>query len=146
MPLVGHNCLADLAFLFSTFADIPESYERFKASVHDAFPVILDTKHVAAFGASANWWQWSNTALEALYTELLPSADASAGATPRPRRLRPRRRTDPFITFLRTRFTSPSASRSIDTKRGRTVCSASTKRAGTRTVPAASLLDSQKRL
>ena len=80
VPLVGHNCLADLAFLFSTFADIPESYERFKASVHDAFPVILDTKHVAAFGASANWWQWSNTALEALYTELLPSADASAGA------------------------------------------------------------------
>ena len=80
IPLVGHNCFADLAFLFSSFAAIPESYEAWKAAVHDAFPVILDTKHVAAFGASANWWQWSNTALESLHTELVPSTESKGGS------------------------------------------------------------------
>lgn len=85
IPLVGHNCFLDLCFLQSSFDVLPEGYEDWKAILHKAFPLIIDTKHVAAFGAASNWWPWSSTSLEALYEEhchMKSEEDLSSSSSP----------------------------------------------------------------
>ena len=67
VPLVGHNCLADLCFLLSAFdADLPTSYVGFKERVHALFPTVIDTKLVVAVGAARDWWAQGSSSLEAL--------------------------------------------------------------------------------
>ena len=46
-PLVGHNMLLDLAFMFQKFhRDLPPSYRQFKEELHRMFPIIVDTKQL----------------------------------------------------------------------------------------------------
>jgi DNA-directed RNA polymerase subunit F len=46
-PLVGHNMLLDLAFLYQKFyRSLPESYSTFKRELHQLFPVVIDTKRL----------------------------------------------------------------------------------------------------
>ena len=57
VPLVGHNCLADLCFLFATFDDeLPVSVDEFRTRVAVHFPRIVDTKYAATYGANEKWW------------------------------------------------------------------------------------------
>ncbi|XP_025093055.1 pre-piRNA 3'-exonuclease trimmer-like isoform X2 [Pomacea canaliculata] len=47
-PLVGHNMLMDLLFLFDKFIHpLPIKYCSFKKQLHEIFPKIFDTKHMA---------------------------------------------------------------------------------------------------
>ncbi|KAF9872617.1 hypothetical protein CkaCkLH20_09796 [Colletotrichum karsti] len=47
-PIVGHNQLWDLLFLYQTFIDdLPDSSGEFFANIHELFPFILDTKIMA---------------------------------------------------------------------------------------------------
>ncbi|XP_063983314.1 pre-piRNA 3'-exonuclease trimmer-like isoform X2 [Diachasmimorpha longicaudata] len=44
-PLVGHNLLLDLMFMYKQFhEDLPRSYENFKKEIHQLLPVVYDTK------------------------------------------------------------------------------------------------------
>ena len=46
-PLVGHNCLLDLGhFAHKFIAPMPEQLEEWRAQLHAALPVIVDTKHL----------------------------------------------------------------------------------------------------
>ncbi|XP_035827401.1 poly(A)-specific ribonuclease PNLDC1 isoform X2 [Aplysia californica] len=46
-PIVGHNMLMDLMFMFDKFhMPLPEKYETFKLCIREVFPVIFDTKHI----------------------------------------------------------------------------------------------------
>ena len=46
-PLVGHNMLLDLAYMFQKFHhDLPPSYCQFKEELHQMFPIIIDTKQL----------------------------------------------------------------------------------------------------
>lgn len=48
LPIVGHNALYDLMYLYHYFvADLPRTYEGFKAAISKTFPIILDTKYFA---------------------------------------------------------------------------------------------------
>jgi DNA polymerase III epsilon subunit-like protein len=47
-PIVGHNFIYDIGFLYHQFIDtLPGTYEQFKSKVHDCFPIIYDTKVLA---------------------------------------------------------------------------------------------------
>eukprot|EP00112_Aurelia_sp_Birch-Aquarium-sp1_P016252 Seg367.2 transcript_id=Seg367.2/GoldUCD/mRNA.D3Y31 product="Pre-piRNA 3'-exonuclease trimmer" protein_id=Seg367.2/GoldUCD/D3Y31 len=47
-PIVGHNCLTDLGFIFDKFhKSLPESYNDFKRELHELFPRIYDTKNLS---------------------------------------------------------------------------------------------------
>lgn len=47
-PIVGHNFIYDLGFLYHQFIDLlPPTYPLFKAKVHENFPTIYDTKVLA---------------------------------------------------------------------------------------------------
>ncbi|XP_059149454.1 poly(A)-specific ribonuclease PNLDC1-like isoform X2 [Physella acuta] len=46
-PIVGHNLLMDLMFMYDKFYNpLPESYRDFKEGINKLFPVIFDTKHM----------------------------------------------------------------------------------------------------
>ncbi|KAK3794624.1 hypothetical protein RRG08_003770 [Elysia crispata] len=48
IPIVGHNLLMDLIFMYEKFhKPLPESYSQFKQDMHKLFPNIFDTKHIA---------------------------------------------------------------------------------------------------
>ncbi|VDM23770.1 unnamed protein product [Toxocara canis] len=48
LPVVGHNCLFDLLYLYQYFfADLPEEYGRWKKALNTIFPVIVDTRILA---------------------------------------------------------------------------------------------------
>lgn len=48
-PLIFHNGLLDLMLVYKEFCrNLPHSYEEFKASLHGKFPLIYDTKYIAA--------------------------------------------------------------------------------------------------
>eukprot|EP00741_Cyanophora_paradoxa_P002993 tig00000658_g2905.t1 len=48
LPLIGHNCLYDLLFLYSHFeGPLPEELPAFKASLNSLFPQVYDTKFIA---------------------------------------------------------------------------------------------------
>lgn len=48
-PVAGHNLLTDLAYTHQHFwAPLPATVEEFATSIHTLFPVLFDTKHVAA--------------------------------------------------------------------------------------------------
>ena len=47
--LVGHNQLYDLCFIYRTFfGNLPDTPREFVTKIHDLFPRIVDTKHLAA--------------------------------------------------------------------------------------------------
>ncbi|CAD5115708.1 DgyrCDS4653 [Dimorphilus gyrociliatus] len=47
-PIIGHNCLADLIFLFEKcYKSLPNSLKLFKAELHELFPIIYDTKQIS---------------------------------------------------------------------------------------------------
>lgn len=47
-PVVGHNCLTDLLYIFDKFyKTLPESYKTFKSELHKVLPKIYDTKHIS---------------------------------------------------------------------------------------------------
>lgn len=49
-PIVGHNCFSDLVRIHQQFLDdLPTSYEAFKNVIHEAFPEVYDTKHLAFY-------------------------------------------------------------------------------------------------
>lgn len=49
LPIVGHNCLLDLCHIFHKFiAPCPQDWSDFKALLHEAFPVVIDTKYMAS--------------------------------------------------------------------------------------------------
>ncbi|KAJ5184255.1 hypothetical protein N7492_001871 [Penicillium capsulatum] len=52
---VGHNCYTDLVFFYQCFLGaLPETVEEFQARIHQLFPVLVDTKHLAShFSPSA---------------------------------------------------------------------------------------------
>ncbi|CAL1545222.1 unnamed protein product [Lymnaea stagnalis] len=46
-PLVGHNLLMDLMFMYEKFHNyLPDSFNVFKEDIQRMFPVIFDTKHI----------------------------------------------------------------------------------------------------
>eukprot|EP00742_Colponemidia_sp_Colp-10_P003893 GILJ01004146.1.p1 GENE.GILJ01004146.1~~GILJ01004146.1.p1 ORF type:complete len:560 (-),score=84.76 GILJ01004146.1:140-1621(-) len=67
-PLIGHNMLLDLAYLYGQFIQpLPPSLTEFKRQIHGLFPVIWDTKlivHVAKLDKL-----FSRTSLEHLFDE-----------------------------------------------------------------------------
>ncbi|XP_076473085.1 pre-piRNA 3'-exonuclease trimmer-like [Babylonia areolata] len=47
-PLVGHNMLMDILFMYDKFfRPLPAKYSTFKRDLHDIFPKIYDTKHMS---------------------------------------------------------------------------------------------------
>ncbi len=47
VPLIGHNCYADLLFIYDKFiGQIPE-YEQFKNQLNNLFPSVYDTKYIS---------------------------------------------------------------------------------------------------
>uniref|UniRef100_A0A7I4YY32 Poly(A)-specific ribonuclease n=1 Tax=Haemonchus contortus TaxID=6289 RepID=A0A7I4YY32_HAECO len=47
-PLIGHNCLLDLMYIYNCFEDdLPESYCMWKMRLHEKFPFVIDTKFLA---------------------------------------------------------------------------------------------------
>lgn len=49
--IVGHNLFTDLIFLYRTFVGIlPRNIKSFQDDIHEAFPVIFDTKYLASHG------------------------------------------------------------------------------------------------
>lgn len=47
-PIIGHNCLMDLIFMYEKFHQpLPKLYSQFKQDIHKLFPNIYDTKHIA---------------------------------------------------------------------------------------------------
>lgn len=72
-PLVGHNALMDIMFLYDKFyRPLPASYSAFKSSIHSMFPVIYDTKHISSsvrkMYEESGWLQETN--LSELYRSL----------------------------------------------------------------------------
>jgi poly(A)-specific ribonuclease len=48
VPLIGHNCMYDLVYLYNQFvAPLPDSYKEFAAEFHSLFPICFDTKNLA---------------------------------------------------------------------------------------------------
>ncbi|KAI8903058.1 cytochrome P450 [Gorgonomyces haynaldii] len=48
IPIIGHNCYLDLAFLVQHFYQpLPKTVLEFKTVVHDIFPAVYDSKYVA---------------------------------------------------------------------------------------------------
>jgi len=46
--LVGHNCFLDLVYFYHHFyGQLPETVEEFQHVIHEAFPLIIDTKYIA---------------------------------------------------------------------------------------------------
>ncbi len=57
-PLVGHNFIYDIGFLFHQYIDdLPETYELFKKRFHDCFAAVYDTK-VIAYNHSSTFSQY----------------------------------------------------------------------------------------
>jgi len=47
-PIIGHNMLADLVFIYKMFYhSLPITFSEFKCEIHKLFPIIYDTKHIA---------------------------------------------------------------------------------------------------
>ena len=47
-PMIGHNCLSDIIRIYHNFInDLPQSYKDFKKVIHQVFPEVYDTKHIA---------------------------------------------------------------------------------------------------
>ena len=47
-PMIGHNCLSDIIRIYHNFIDeLPQSYKDFKKVIHELFPEVYDTKHMA---------------------------------------------------------------------------------------------------
>ncbi|XP_064613331.1 poly(A)-specific ribonuclease PNLDC1-like [Liolophura sinensis] len=69
-PLIGHNMLMDLMFLFDKFYNpLPDSYGAFKKQLHELFPVLFDTKHIVLSSKEMfeNTGLLESTALSDLY-------------------------------------------------------------------------------
>ncbi|CAD6196059.1 unnamed protein product [Caenorhabditis auriculariae] len=48
IPLIGHNCLLDLMYLYNYFiGNLPDDYDQFKNNLNSVFPLIIDTKLLA---------------------------------------------------------------------------------------------------
>jgi poly(A)-specific ribonuclease len=48
-PLLGHNCNLDLIHLIDKFySPVPKDYEKYKKLLHQAFPLIIDTKYLSS--------------------------------------------------------------------------------------------------
>lgn len=64
---VGHNCLTDVINLYRCFiGDLPERVDEFSASLHELFPVIIDTKYIAGIGNK----RWADTSLQSVESDL----------------------------------------------------------------------------
>lgn len=48
IPLIGHNCLFDILFMFQSFDHLPMTYNDFKTYLHAKVPVIYDTKYLVS--------------------------------------------------------------------------------------------------
>lgn len=47
-PIVGHNTLLDLMFMYKQFyRPLPYKYKDFKTEIHQIFPLVYDTKYVS---------------------------------------------------------------------------------------------------
>lgn len=74
-PQIGHNYSSDLMFMLNqNDAVLPSSYREFKSNVHRLFPVIFDTKNLAALlplstPKDATIAPFKNTSLEPLFKE-----------------------------------------------------------------------------
>ncbi|XP_014667058.1 PREDICTED: poly(A)-specific ribonuclease PARN-like domain-containing protein 1 [Priapulus caudatus] len=48
-PLIGHNCMMDLMFIYEKFyRPLPDKYADFKRTLNELFPFLIDTKHVSS--------------------------------------------------------------------------------------------------
>ena len=81
-PLVGHNCLSDIMRIYQCFVDeLPKSYKQFKKVIHETFPEVYDTKHMAYCSRrqleASNSLDFAdnlrNTSLNQLYIKILKS-------------------------------------------------------------------------
>ena len=74
-PIVGHNLTYDLLFLLSHFhrSPLPSTLAEFKATVHELFPQVWDTKLVAMQSG-----RYADTMLAKLHEALVSSAGVSA--------------------------------------------------------------------
>ncbi|XP_046840547.1 poly(A)-specific ribonuclease PNLDC1-like isoform X2 [Xenia sp. Carnegie-2017] len=74
-PLLGHNIFTDVLFMYEKFHKaLPDEYHQFKRDIHELFPCIIDTKHLAYSLGRQDILRESGlfkkTSLEELYTEL----------------------------------------------------------------------------
>ncbi|KAE9367339.1 CAF1-domain-containing protein [Stipitochalara longipes BDJ] len=52
--LVGHNLFMDLAFIHKTFiGPLPSNVGHFQQTIHDHFPIVIDTKYLATYNTDA---------------------------------------------------------------------------------------------
>lgn len=99
-PIIAHNCTLDLMIMYKQFCKpLPKSYQAFKNSIHDLFPIVYDTKYMSSeFKRKVSKFDcWSSNALEPLYkyfafgkgftmvpcSPLIESEDYPRGADPR---------------------------------------------------------------
>lgn len=65
-PIIGHNMLYDLMFLYDKFIDdLPSDITSFYTNIHNTFPMIIDTKIIADFAG-----KFSNTKLAELMSSI----------------------------------------------------------------------------
>ncbi|KAG9456930.1 hypothetical protein H6P81_001438 [Aristolochia fimbriata] len=82
--LIGHNCLLDMAHIFSKFlGPLPASIAEFASTVHEIFPYIVDTKHILnSDQVIQNLMRKKSTSLSSAFALLCPHiAFASEGTS-----------------------------------------------------------------
>ncbi|XP_063228329.1 pre-piRNA 3'-exonuclease trimmer-like isoform X3 [Bacillus rossius redtenbacheri] len=70
-PLVGHNLLLDLMFMYSQFHEpLPAQYLKFKKKISELFPTVFDTKYVSfeLMKELRKEDKWVSNILEEMYT------------------------------------------------------------------------------
>uniref|UniRef100_A0A914XEC8 Uncharacterized protein n=1 Tax=Plectus sambesii TaxID=2011161 RepID=A0A914XEC8_9BILA len=79
VPLIGHNCLIDFLYLYQyLLADLPESYESWKRTFAQPFPVVFDTRLLATRNKDKLSLHGVNSySLESLGTYFAQSVSAS---------------------------------------------------------------------
>ncbi|WEW61166.1 CAF1 family ribonuclease [Emydomyces testavorans] len=54
--LVGHNLFTDLVYFYNCFfGNLPEKVEEFLHTIHDLFPIIVDTKYLATYDCGSDF-------------------------------------------------------------------------------------------
>ncbi|RPB13962.1 ribonuclease CAF1 [Morchella conica CCBAS932] len=82
-PLVGHNLITDLVYLYQCFiGNLPDTEKEFAAIIHAAFPVVLDTKYVATcVGDTLHNSSNLQGLFESFALQKLPTAELAIGHT-----------------------------------------------------------------
>ncbi|KAL2613445.1 hypothetical protein R1flu_025137 [Riccia fluitans] len=97
IPLIGHNCLLDLAHLHDKFlGSLPSNIKAFSASISRHFPCVLDTKYLLKTEPSLREANSRSTSLAIVYQQLCQGFLDHEGIPQRFHSGKPRIVTKPF--------------------------------------------------